>query len=518
MANLFPMFVKLEGRRCLVVGAGPIAEQKIESLLLSGADVHVVAPEATEGIQGLAASGRLHWHSRRFTPADLDGVQLVIAASGDPAVNGEVFQHCERRGIFCNAVDEPEHCRFYYPAVVRRGDLQIAVSTAGHSPALAQRLRAELEARYGPEYGPWLQWLGRVRQLFFRRPMDPQRRKDTLHRIARNEVFERFNAAQAAPSSPVAERVVPVARAADSIAENIVPRTDEVSHLARAIPQGWPDESPGFQPRVAGGKRGTGDGGRSKVFLVGAGPGDPELLTVKAIGLLRRADVVLHDDLVSPAILALIPSGATVINIGKRCRNKFLTQEEINSLLVFHATTSTTVVRLKGGDPSIFGRAGEEIEALTPAGIQYEIVPGITSALAAAAAAGISLTDRRYASSVIFTTGHRRPGEQVKWKQLAAADSTLAIYMPGSGYAELAAGLREAGLEDHTPCAVVSSAGLPAQQVLWTTLACLGRNAALPAPSLVLVGQCASALAAAVPAPAVSGRLSERADRPHSLV
>jgi len=230
------------------------------------------------------------------------------------------------------------------------------------------------------------------------------------------------------------------------------------------------------------------------LFLVGAGPGDPELLTVKALRLLQHADVVLHDDLVSPAILKLIPPGATVLNIGKRCRNKFLTQEEINSLLIFHAAADKIVVRLKGGDPSIFGRAGEEIEALTEAGIEYEIVPGITSALASAAAAGISLTDRRYASSVIFTTGHRRPGEHVKWKQLAAAGSTLAIYMPGDGYADLAAGLREAGLEDHTPCAVVSSAGLPAQQVLWTTLACLGRNAALPAPSLIIVGQCAGAL------------------------
>jgi uroporphyrin-III C-methyltransferase/precorrin-2 dehydrogenase/sirohydrochlorin ferrochelatase len=458
MANLFPMFVKLEGRRCLVAGAGPVAEQKIESLLLSGAEVHVVAPEATESIRALAAGGQLQWSSRRFVSADLEGVSLVIAATGDAAVNGEIFRQAESRGIFCNAVDEPEHCRFYYGAVVRRGDLQIAVSTAGQSPALAQRLRVELEARYGREYGPFLQWLGKVRQRLFRRTMNPERRKQLLHQIAAPEVFERFAS-------------------------------------AKALPKGGQEKTPRLRACARDAAAASGGGRlKGKVFLVGAGPGDPELLTAKAIRLLRHADVVLHDDLVSPAILAMIPPAATVINIGKRCRNKFLTQEEINSLLIFHAAASNTVVRLKGGDPSIFGRAGEEIEALTQAGMEYEIVPGITSALASAAAAGISLTDRRYASSVIFTTGHRRPGERVKWKQLAAAGSTLAIYMPGSGYAELAGGLREAGLEEHTPCAVVSSAGLPAQQVLWTTLAGLELNSALPAPSLVIVGQCASAL------------------------
>lgn len=232
------------------------------------------------------------------------------------------------------------------------------------------------------------------------------------------------------------------------------------------------------------------------VYLVGAGPGDPDLLTLKAARLLRRADVVLHDALVSGEILALIRSGAQVIDIGKRRGHKLLTQDEINSLLVSYARTNRVVVRLKGGDPSVFGRAGEEIEALIEAGVDYEIVPGITSALAAAASAKISLTDRRHASSVVITTAHRKPGSsRLEWENLAVRSSTLAIYMPGQDYGELVERLRDAGWEYGTPCAVVSNAGRPEQQVLWIDIRSLARSAALPAPAIVIVGDCASTLA-----------------------
>jgi precorrin-2 dehydrogenase/sirohydrochlorin ferrochelatase len=196
MANLFPAFLKLEGRRCLVVGGGRTAEQKVNGLLSAAADVLLVSPEATDGIRALAAAGQVHWEARTFTPSDLDGAVLVVAATGDRTVNEEVFRSAEARRILCNAVDEPEHCHFYFPAIVRRGDLQIAISTAGHSPALAQRLRAELESLFGPEYENWLRWLGGVRALMFRRPIDPERRKQALHRIASREVFDRFIRAQ----------------------------------------------------------------------------------------------------------------------------------------------------------------------------------------------------------------------------------------------------------------------------------------------------------------------------------
>jgi uroporphyrin-III C-methyltransferase len=232
-----------------------------------------------------------------------------------------------------------------------------------------------------------------------------------------------------------------------------------------------------------------------KVFLVGAGPGDPELLTLKAARLLGEADAVLHDALVTQPILNLIGPKAKVIDIGKRCGHKLLTQAEINSLLISSAKTVETVVRLKGGDPSIFGRAGEEIEALMEAGVGFEIVPGITSALASAAAAGITLTDRRFASSVVFLTAHRRPGaDGVEWDKLVSSRSTLVIYMPGGDHGHLSHQLSAAGLDSSTPCAMVSSAGRPAQQVLWADLVSLARHSSLPAPSLLIVGQCASPL------------------------
>ncbi len=246
-----------------------------------------------------------------------------------------------------------------------------------------------------------------------------------------------------------------------------------------------------------------------KVYLVGAGPGDPELLTMRAARLLREADIVLHDALVSAEVLASI-GPAKVIDIGKRCGTKLLSQEEINQLLVAYAAQHEIVVRLKSGDPSIFGRAGEEIEALVQAGVTFEIVPGVTSAIAGAAAAGISLTDRRFANSVTFASAHRGNDQAVVWEKLVAANSTLAIYMPGSNYAELARQLCEAGLSAHTPCAVISHAGRATQQVRSCDLASLATLEPLPAPSLLIVGECSRPLHLAEHA--IERSLSQRAN------
>jgi precorrin-2 dehydrogenase/sirohydrochlorin ferrochelatase len=192
MPNLFPMFLRLEGRRCVLVGAGKVAAQKLDALLAGGAHVHIVAPRATENIQQLVRQGDISWSRRTFETRDLSGATLVIAATGNSEINAHVFREARRQGVFCNAVDEPEHCDFYYPAVVRRGDLQIAISTAGHSPALAQRLRCELESQFSETYADWLLFLGGARRRLFQRRIDPLRRKGILHRLVTPRSYERF--------------------------------------------------------------------------------------------------------------------------------------------------------------------------------------------------------------------------------------------------------------------------------------------------------------------------------------
>lgn len=227
-----------------------------------------------------------------------------------------------------------------------------------------------------------------------------------------------------------------------------------------------------------------------KVYLVGAGPGDPELLTVKALRLLQTADVVLHDDLVAPEILALITSTARIQNVGKRCGAQTIRQEEINFLLVALAESGLQVVRLKSGDPLIFGRAGEEMEALRRADVPYEIVPGITSVLGAAAAAGIPLTHRRMSSTLVLTAGHRANEEPyAEWGRLAPGQSTLAVYMPGSNYATMAGRLKNSGFAPETPCAIISRAMTPDQQAHYTTIANLAESPQFPTPTLLIVGE-----------------------------
>jgi len=226
-----------------------------------------------------------------------------------------------------------------------------------------------------------------------------------------------------------------------------------------------------------------------KVFFVGAGPGDPDLLTIKALRTLRSADAVLHDDLVSQEILALIPQNAELRNVGKRCGRKNITQEEINAMLVAFASFGLKVVRLKSGDPLIFGRAGEEMEALRKAGIDFEVIPGVTSALASAAAARVSLTHRDFASAVLFVTGHHaKASKAIEWRRYVASGATLAIYMPGSDYQQISEQLIAAGLKGETACAIVSRASSPAQQIHRGTVNNLRIAPLLPAPTLLLVG------------------------------
>jgi uroporphyrin-III C-methyltransferase / precorrin-2 dehydrogenase / sirohydrochlorin ferrochelatase len=435
MDELFPLFLKLAERQCLVVGGGTVAESKMQSLVRCGASVHVVAPEATPGIRGTADSGEIVWDARPFLPSDVDGVFLVVGATNSPELHQQIFRLCQDAGILCNMVDEPDRCDFYYPAVVRRGPLQVAISTGGHSPLLAQRLRHELEEQIAPEYGPWIEQIGRQRRELQRANISPENRRSILRDLSSEPAFAEFKSGQNYATS----------------------------------------ESKG------------------KVYFVGAGPGDPDLLTRKAWNVLRSADVVLHDALVSSEVLSIAPAGAVVWDVGKRCGAKSITQQEIHALLIGYSSTAKTVVRLQGGDPLIFGRAGEEISALRDAGVDFEVIPGVTAASAAAASAQIALTDRRVASQLIFLSAHRREGEfERDLKSVPRTGATLVIYMPGRDYQRLGRALRDAGISAETPCLIVSQASSPGESIYRTDLASLADVPVSPTPALVIVGAVAA--------------------------
>jgi uroporphyrin-III C-methyltransferase/precorrin-2 dehydrogenase/sirohydrochlorin ferrochelatase len=353
-------------------------------------------------------------------------------------VSAEVFEAARARGVLCNVVDDPDRCDFYYPAVVNRGALQIAISTGGRSPALAQRLRRELEQQFGPDYEVWVERLGDARRELFAAPLEPAARHAPLHQMASAEAFRRFQTAGR------------TSHETDTGSTSAVPGT---------------------------------------VYLVGAGPGDPDLLTLKALRLLGQADVVLHDELLTPDILELIPTTAKVECVGKRHGARQTSQDEINARLRTYAGAGLVVVRLKGGDGAIFGRAGEETEALREAGIPYVMVPGVTAASGAASAAGVSLTDRRNGSSLVFITAQRCKGNPPPdWKTVAALGGAVAIYMPGGHEHDLARELMEGGIRPDTPCVVVSRASQRDEQVLTTTVRGLQSAAVMPAPAILLIG------------------------------
>jgi uroporphyrin-III C-methyltransferase/precorrin-2 dehydrogenase/sirohydrochlorin ferrochelatase len=429
--TLLPIFLKLDGRPGLLVGAGTVALEKIGSLLKTGIRLRVVAPKARNEVRQLASEGKLEWIERSFEPSDLNGNFVVIATTDDPEVNAAVYREAVARGIPCNSVDDIPNCDFFFGSVVSRGDLQIAISTAGESPAFAQRLRREIDEQLPADLGPWLAGLGQLRRDVLATHPRSDERKMLLHELAHRQICD----------SP----------------------TCTTRQLA------GPNE-----------RRGT-------VYLVGAGPGDPDLLTVLALRLIRSADVILHDDLVPQPILGLAAPSAEIINVGKRCGKKNVTQEEIHTLMIAHARAERIVVRLKSGDPLIFGRAAEEIAALGAEAIPFEIVPGVTAASAAAAAIGVSLTSRDTASNVVFSTGHHAASHD------SAAlpereNATRVVYMPGRDLRLLALEWLQEGLPPEFPCAIVSRAGLPDQQIRCITLAALGDAAPVAAPSLLIAG------------------------------
>ncbi|HUX43202.1 MAG TPA: siroheme synthase CysG [Terracidiphilus sp.] len=449
--SLLPIFLKLSGRRGLLVGAGTIALDKIGSLLQTGLVLRVIAPHARPEILELAAEGRLEWIQRAFQPSDLDGNFLVIAATNDPAVNAAVYRESVQRNILCNSVDDIPNCDFFFGSVVRRGSLQIAISTAGEGPAVAQRLRREIDSQLPSDLGPWLESLGSLRREVIATQPRGDARKALLHQLAH------------------------------------LPLCDSATCPTRQLAHASLSQAPLAE-----------DSAPAKAFLVGAGPGSPDLLTVKALRILQSAQVILHDDLVPQAILQLAPPTAEIVNVGKRCGTKTITQEEIHALMVGHLRAGRTVVRLKSGDPLLFGRAAEEIAALADAGLPFEVVPGVSAAFAAAAAVGCSLTSRSAASNVLFSTGHHAQSHNhapLPQKE----DATRVVYMPGRDLGLLALQWLQEGLSPDLPCAVVSRAAQPDQHVEFTTLHHLGSAAPTQAPSLLLAGWAIAERAAEIP-------------------
>ena len=434
--SLLPIFVNLENRRVLLVGAGNVALEKIGTLLKTGSRLRVVAPRVLPEVRQLASEGKFELVERAFEPEDLDGNFLVITATDSAEVNHAVYREAVGRNIPCNSADDIPNCDFFFGSVVRRGELQIAISTAGESPAVAQRLRREIDEQLPQDLGEWLARLGELRREVLETHPRGEERRLLLHELAQRQ-----------------------------ICDSLLCETRQIAKNGRE----------------------NGRASAGTAYLVGAGPGDPDLLTVKAVRLIESADVILHDDLVSQEVLDLATSSAEVVKVGKRCGTKNITQDEINALIVEHAKAGRSVVRLKSGDPLLFGRAAEEIDALTEAGISYVVVPGVSAAFAAAAALGRSLTDRNCASNVIFSTGHHAQSHNHA-PLPALEDATRVVYMPGRDLTLLAEEWMAKGLPAELPCAIVSRVAQPEQAVLHTTLGELGGMDAAAAPSLLIAG------------------------------
>lgn len=443
----YPIYVDLHRRAVLLAGGGTVAERKAESLINSGARLTIVSPTLTPRLREWHSEGKIDYRARTFSPSDLNGVYLVIAATENHESNRRVYLEAEARAIFCNTVDTADLCSFIVPAVIDRSPIKIAISSGGNAPVLARRWKRILETLIPFHTGTMAQIAGKWRNTVKRRISDIKTRRQFWEKLFESR-FETFSAQN---NTLLAEK-----------------------ELLRLLQQ---------QSAETG-----------EVALVGAGPGDPGLLTIHALHAIQAADTVLHDALVSDDILALIRKDAVKISVGKRAGNHSIPQEETNRLLIEYARKGQRVVRLKGGDPFIFGRGGEEVEILKNAGIPYRIVPGITAALGAAAYSGIPLTHRNLAHSVQFVTGHSQTqGTPPDWRMLAQNRQTLVIYMGTLRAEEIAQRLIRHGRHPDTPAAIISNGTSSAQTTQTTRLKDLpaaARNA--PRPALIIIGEVAA--------------------------
>ncbi|WP_243043081.1 siroheme synthase CysG [Dyella sedimenti] len=449
--KLYPLFADLAGRQVLVVGGGVVGERKAAALLEAGARVIVGAPALTPALRAWAGQGRIRWRPERFEESWLDEVWLVVAASDDAALHARIQALAERRRLFVNVVDDAGRSSFHVPAVVDRAPVTIAISSGGQAPMLARLLRERLETLVDPVVGPLATMLAELRGAIRTRLPDLALRRRFYQHLLEGPVQGLLRRGQRA--------------LAQAAAENL---------LASAA------------SRPATGS----------VVLLGAGPGDPGLLTLRGLRALNEADVILHDRLVSAEVLALARRDAERIEVAKQAGHHHTTQAQIHALMLEHAAAGRRVVRLKGGDPFVFGRGGEELEFLRHHGIPYEVVPGITAALACAAYAGIPLTHRDHAQSVRLVTAHcRQSVDTLDWPALAQERQTLAFYMGIGELATLQRQLIAHGRAATTPFALVENGSRPEQRVVTGTLAELAERAAahqVCSPALLIVGEVAA--------------------------
>jgi uroporphyrin-III C-methyltransferase/precorrin-2 dehydrogenase/sirohydrochlorin ferrochelatase len=444
--NYLPIFLDLRGRHCLVVGGSEIAARKSELLLRAGARVDVAAPDLHAGFERLPHAEHLQRVADDFSADLLDGKDAVIVV-GDDALAKVVADAARARHIPVNVADKPALSSFILPSIIDRSPIMVAVSSGGESPVLARMLRARLETLIPAAYGRLGALASRSKERV-RAAVKPEQRRAFWEKVF---------------LSPIAEMV-------------FSGREAEAERQLDAM--------------IA--EAATHDISRGEVYLVGAGPGNPDLLTFRALRLMQQADVVVHDRLVSQPILDMCRRDAERIYVGKERDDHAVPQEEINMLLVRLAKEGKRTLRLKGGDPFIFGRGGEEIETLVEHGVPFQVVPGITAAAGVAAYAGIPLTHRDYAQSVAFVTGHLKDNTfNMNWDGIARHDQTIVIYMGLKGLPLLCEALIRHGLDATTPAAIVQQGTLPTQRVVTGTLSTLpelATAAGLKAPTLIIVG------------------------------
>jgi uroporphyrin-III C-methyltransferase/precorrin-2 dehydrogenase/sirohydrochlorin ferrochelatase len=450
--DYLPIFLNIKDEPCLVVGGGDVAARKVRMLRRAGGRVTLIAPELGTALAESAENGAIVWKQKTFSPEDVAGFRLAVAATDDAAVNMAVSAAAKARNIPVNVVDRPALCSFIFPAIVDRSPVVVAVSSGGASPVLARVLRMRLEALIPPAYGRLAELADSFRSRIKQAVTEPAARRHLWETILQGPVADLVFAGRDA-------------EAAEALAQALA------------------------QPAAA-----TGGASMGMVYLVGAGPGDPDLLTLRALRLMQEADVVVYDRLVSAEILDLVRRDAERIYAGKQRSQHTLPQAEINRLLADLAKQGKRVVRLKGGDPFIFGRGGEEIETLLDEGVSFQVVPGITAAAGCAAYAGIPLTHREHAQVCTFLTGHLKDGRVIDpdWEQWVRPNQTLVFYMGLQGLPEICAELIRHGSPPDLPAALIQQGTTRQQQVLVGTLATLPEivlRADVKAPTLLIIGK-----------------------------